>query len=129
MRNALLTLMIAIVAVSGGVHLGVLQTFAWAKMVAENSREQGVAEAIDQTFSGEHPCALCHLVDRAAKDAEKKAPKEAPPTKVFVFEWLAAEADEPLAAPPQDRARWRMDHRDGKVGCLLPEVPPPRRAV
>ncbi len=58
--------------VTTGAHWAVLQSVAWTTMLADNLRTQSVAEAVSQTFDGDHPCPLCCAI-AAGKKSEKKA--------------------------------------------------------
>src|SRR5688572_7907469 len=58
--------------VSMGGHLALLQTIAWGNMLADFSSETSLVEAMDKTFSGEHPCPLCKVVKKSKSEEEKK---------------------------------------------------------
>ena len=62
---------VALVATTGA-HWAVLQSVAWATMLAENLRTSSLTEAVAHTFDGQHPCALCKAV-AAGKKSEKKS--------------------------------------------------------
>ena len=40
----------------------ILQAVAWITMLVSYSLEHGLSRAWQMTFSGEHPCPICHLV-------------------------------------------------------------------
>jgi len=40
----------------------ILQIAAWSFMIASYSAEDGIAEGVSKTFSGQEPCHLCNLV-------------------------------------------------------------------
>lgn len=63
---------VPLLCLSLGLHWGVLQSVAWASMLVERARTQTLAEALDTTFDGQHPCEICVIV-RDGKAAEKKA--------------------------------------------------------
>ena len=46
-----------------GLHWPLLQTVAWAGMIASYSRDASLQEAISKTFDGEHPCTLCETIE------------------------------------------------------------------
>lgn len=50
-----------------GAHLGVMQGVAWTKMLLDYSREVGWIEATSRTFDGQHPCSMCHQVQKEAQ--------------------------------------------------------------
>ncbi|MDB6136608.1 MAG: hypothetical protein JWM59_4851 [Verrucomicrobiales bacterium] len=57
---------------------GVLQAVAWAGMVVSRTAESGMATAVQTTFDGEHPCALCTAIQKSEKSTEPKAPVPLP---------------------------------------------------
>lgn len=63
-------LIVALLAAVGG-HWALLQTVAWTNMLADNLRATSLAEAMQRTFDGKHPCALCKEI-AAGKKSEKK---------------------------------------------------------
>ena len=69
------------------VPANVLQTLGWAGMLADRLAREGMAlsAALEETFDGEHPCALCRAAQTErerevpavpAKSSEKKAPEK-----------------------------------------------------
>jgi hypothetical protein len=50
-----------------GGHWAVLQTAAWAGMLADYGRSYGVEKAVAMTFDGDHPCKLCCKIEAAKK--------------------------------------------------------------
>ena len=58
-----------IVALLGatGAHWAMLQSVAWARMLAENVKTESFEEAISKTFDGKHPCALCKQIAKGRK--------------------------------------------------------------
>ena len=65
-------LLIGTLLVSMGGHLALLQTIAWGNMLVSYSSESSLAEAMDKTFDGEHPCALCMVVKKSKSEDDKK---------------------------------------------------------
>lgn len=47
-----------------GGHWGMLQMVAWTGMLIDFSRDNSFVTAVEMTFDGEHPCAICQEVDR-----------------------------------------------------------------
>lgn len=87
-KAGLLSAALAMFSIAGG-HWAVLQSVAWAGMVADYSRETGsVVTALGQTFDGEHPCDLCRQIASAraveavaaADPSKTAAPDGQPPT-------------------------------------------------
>lgn len=108
-----------------------MRCFAWVKMIATFSQEDGLERAIQKTFDGQHPCHLCHAIQSAAEKESKRSENKAPssskdgfsfakdyrpleevsfPRRTFMtgrFDWperyevLAKLAAEPLSPPPR----------------------------
>jgi hypothetical protein len=55
-----------------GAHWAVMQSVAWATMLADNSHTASLSQALEKTFDGKHPCALCKQISRA-KQSERKS--------------------------------------------------------
>ncbi len=64
--------LIGALMVSMGGHLAVIQTFAWGNMLMDYSSKTSLANAVDKTFDGEHPCHLCKLVKNSKSEEHKK---------------------------------------------------------
>jgi hypothetical protein len=45
-----------------GAHWVALQTTAWTGMLVSRSIATSVADAIETTFDGQHPCAMCSAI-------------------------------------------------------------------
>jgi hypothetical protein len=70
-----------ILVLAGCLHLcggpyGVIQVFAWGKMIVDYSAEKGFVEGVKDTFDGQHPCELCHSIAKA--EEEKSESQETP---------------------------------------------------
>lgn len=123
----------------GGAHLiggplVILQLVAWAGMLVSYSMEDGLAEGVKDTFSGERPCALCRCIDSAEE-------KESPPVLPVGEDQrrLAEGLGQNLRTPevtdlpvPQEK-KWNKT-LVGAVDCRMPEsrrgspeTPPPQR--
>ncbi len=85
----------------GCVHMtcgpqGALQAVAWVSMLANYSLENGVAQGVVDTFSGERPCAMCLMI--ADTDFDGNGSSEAPSPERRGFsqslpqEWQTARA-------------------------------------
>ena len=59
-RSRLLALVLAVALISG--HAGGLQVLAWASMLATRVPVRGWAPAVQSTFSGQDPCAMCRVI-------------------------------------------------------------------
>jgi hypothetical protein len=58
-----------------GAHWAGLQAFAWSRMLIDYSQQGTLLTALDKTFNGQNPCALCHKV-REGTAADQKTQKE-----------------------------------------------------
>jgi len=64
---------VALFSIAGG-HWALLQTVAWARMVQDYSKGTTVAAAVEKTFSGKYPCAMCKKIAEVKKKEEQQAP-------------------------------------------------------
>jgi hypothetical protein len=67
-----------------GLHWVALQSFAWISMLIEYSKRAPLCQAIVQTFDGDHPCSLCHIV-ATGKASEKKSEIQSPAQKIDII--------------------------------------------
>lgn len=63
-------LIIALLGATGG-HWAVLQTIAWAGMLASNLKTESVNTALSKTFDGEHPCQMCKAIKQGRSEAKE----------------------------------------------------------
>ena len=110
-------------ACSVGLHWAVLQSFAWSTMLASNLTRASLSVALQRTFDGKHPCALCKVVAEGRK-SEKKSNPEFSLKKIDGIAHSAAvtvpqPASFPLAIGP-------ATHLTSVL--YRPPVPPPRSA-
>jgi hypothetical protein len=108
-------LVVAIVAALGG-HWCLLRTVAWTTMQAND-----LAEAVQLTFDGQHPCCLCKAI-AAAKKSERKAQY---PAQWKRLEFLVKEEPPRLQAPTQFRLLPLIEAR-AESTTREPPTPPPR---
>ena len=113
-----------------GGQWGVLQVVAWSKMLRSYTQEKGLVEGVKDTFDGDHPCPLCHHIEKAQQEEQKQNPvpvKEleklvkwfsAAPgqTGELALKWSHETARQVFSAPPQSQGQW-----SGR-----PPFPPPR---
>lgn len=127
-----------LVAVLGCLHLcgghwGVMQTVAWAKMLADYSAQDGLVEGAKKTFDGDHPCCMCKAIETAKKQQggthDKKVPQT--PTGLVLKDCVFSPAPLFLPPPPRDCVVLSAPALDlrGDVLGYRPPVPPPRRVV
>lgn len=58
-------------ACSVGLHWSLLQSVAWTTMLVGNLQFLTISEAVQRTFDGKHPCALCKAVAEGKKSEKK----------------------------------------------------------
>jgi hypothetical protein len=80
---------LALFTIAGG-HWLVLQSVAWGQMLNDYSRGGSFTTAVEKTFSGKYPCAMCRKIAEAKKQEEQKAPLLKADKKVEVFVAQAA---------------------------------------
>jgi hypothetical protein len=102
--------------VAVGAHWTLLQSAAWFGMTVKYSQGASLISALEKTFSGKHPCRLCHFVAEGKK-AEKRQALQKVKTHPDFFLCLSA----PLLFPPS------LDLPPPSLSSLLPQVlaPPP----
>lgn len=69
-----LTCIVTAFSIIGG-PMAMYQAFAWSKMLHDRVPSQGLAEALDSTFSGAAPCEHCQKI-AAIKSQQKEEPKK-----------------------------------------------------
>jgi hypothetical protein len=69
-RLGQLLVVLTLVASLGG-HWAMLQTVAWAGMLARNLQRTNLAQAVSDTFDGNHPCAMCKAI-KAGRETEQQ---------------------------------------------------------
>ena len=104
-----------------GAHWFVLQSVAWTTMLADNLRTTSITRAVERTFDGKHPCALCKQISKG-KQSEKKSDFRVEPNK---FEFSYAPAVFIFVSPTQF---WEIASADASANLVphSPLLPPPR---
>jgi hypothetical protein len=123
MLGRLTKLMVTVaLACSIGLHWPLLQSVAWTTMLARNLSQTSLSDAVQLTFDGQHPCALCKAI-AAGKKSEKK-PELLPVNKKVEFCYSAARFI--FAAPA---TYWEVGWPAGAMTSLdrTPPVPPPKQ--
>lgn len=114
---------IAALAVGSGAHFVVLQSVAWATMLVEYSQEASLAEAVEKTFDGAHPCALCLNIQSADKQQkQQQTARPMPDLKGILAPVLR------VAAPTFVFAEWPPLVESAVPLSDSPPIPPPRAA-
>jgi hypothetical protein len=58
-----------------GGHWVVLQSVAWMGMVVNYTQHaESLSQAVEKTFDGRHPCALCQVVKSGRAEEQKREP-------------------------------------------------------
>ena len=88
MRRVLRTIaalfsLLAVLAAGGG-HWAVLQSVAWARMIVEYSGTNSLAQAVEMTFGGKHPCPMCRAIEKGRKQ-ERQQPMTIEVRKLELF--------------------------------------------
>ncbi len=106
----------------------VAQTWAWATMVNDRVPQQGVVSALDSTFSGDSPCAMCCAITEERQDNQEQAPipESDPAAKFLLVAWRRVD----FVWPPSLSHLLRL--REMKTEVLgredEPSLPPPQLA-
>jgi len=107
-----------------GAHWLVLQSVAWTTMLADNLRTTSLPAAVERTFDGKHPRALCKQIAKG-KQTEKKTEFRVEPNK---FEFSYSPAAFVFVAPTDF---WEVSPFDAPASLLprAPPVPPPKELL
>ena len=107
------------------LHLPALQVVAWTGMVVKYAQAVPLAEALEMTFDGDHPCPLCKVIRQAqtADQHEVKAPSAPERTLLFV------ESPQPWIQSVVELARLALVPSVLSGPAVRPPVPPPRNAA
>lgn len=114
---------LAMFSIAGG-HWAVLQSVAWAGMLQDYSRADGFAAAVEKTFSGDYPCALCRKIDEQKKKETPALAKLEQKSEPFLAPRPAAALFPP---PPTYFLSLPAALRPSSV-AFAPPQPIPRRA-
>lgn len=106
-----------------GSHWFFLQSIAWVGMAVTFSRTEPISIALEKTFSGQHPCGLCQVVD-AGRKAEKKTDFQKLETKLDFF----CERVIGMVEEPSPFVRPVPPHHFWAILSDSPALPPPKFA-
>ena len=120
-----LTVLLACLSV--GLHWSAVQMVGWVGMAVEFSRTRPVADALEMTFDGKHPCDLCKLVQNHGPVSEDD-PQSPPESKSELKLLVASIWEQPLFSvkPPAEIAAFPDEPRRASLARERPPVPPPR---
>jgi hypothetical protein len=115
--------MALVLASSVGLHWPLLQSFAWTTMLVGNLKITSFSVAVQRTFDGRHPCALCKAIAEGKK-SERKSDPLVPLKKMEAVNGAAPIVVWPSASFPVLKAQAAL------LATLLraPPTPPPRAA-
>ncbi|MCW1912642.1 hypothetical protein OJ996_03585 [Luteolibacter sp. GHJ8] len=115
---------------AGGPY-SLMQVYAWAGMLVNYSKTEGLLQGAKDTFSGEKPCELCCKIAEARKDDPKgkETPLPLPSLGKFLQDFVAV--DLPLLSPPRSTAylqpafpgRCELE----RILRIAPALPPPKQ--
>ncbi|WP_147263256.1 hypothetical protein [Roseimicrobium gellanilyticum] len=131
MKAAARLLLIVTLMVSIGAHWGVLQVVAWAQMIKSYTAEKGLVQGIEETFNGEHPCAMCQKIAESKKHNDEQAPL--PQDRTEMSKWLSLPSGYVITTVmPCDLVPGKVSG-DMQLGSsqweTTPPTPPPRCGV
>ena len=106
-----------------GAQWTFLQSAAWIGMALRFARTETWSGALQKTFDGQHPCALCHVVAQG-KQSERTQDKLKLGAK---FDWDILAKQVPLYAPAPILIT-SAQHESASLRFEKPHAPPPRRA-
>lgn len=124
MRRFTLFVVLVAFTVSCGGQWPVLQCIAWANMIREYSEMVPMTEAVQMTFSGHYPCALCKAIAEKKNSEQQKSFVLAKYDKKFLTSIAVCsfrlQSSEIVYFETTGSLRFRSD---------APSVPPPRTAL
>ena len=106
---------------STGAQWAFLQGVAWTSMLAENLTHGSLAQSLETTFDGEHPCALCKVIAAAKKtDSKNEVAKVKSEIKFPPCPWAA------LPDVPDPITAFSLAPQFAVALTAPPALPPPR---
>ena len=111
-----------------------MQCVAWAGMLVSYSQKGTVAEAVEKTFDGQHPCPLCLAIREAEKQGAPLEPEQMPPGSELTKLCRDMLPPELIRTWPELSCGEREPVPSGADATGLrrntpPPFPPPRRAA
>jgi len=117
---------VLLVCLSLGFHWALLQGIAWTGMLVAYASEGSVVEAVEKTFDGLHPCALCAKV-KEGRDSDQQQPLPVEQSMKKMSAVLASGIR--LIAPPAESWFFAVLRERRVKWTEAPEPPPPRRGL
>lgn len=65
--------LVAVLATLGG-HWALLQSVAWARMIARNAQHESLPAAVAKALDGRHPCPLCLKIREGRQKEQREGP-------------------------------------------------------
>jgi len=115
--------MVGALVISIGAHWMALQSVAWVGMAVRFAQYEPLTEALNKTFDGQHPCALCKVVAEGRQN-EKKHDNLKVETKID----LMALSLETAIEPPPPFILYPRGPAFASARATAPPLPPPRAA-
>ena len=104
-----------------GAHWAILQATAWAGMLVNYSKTEGVELGFSKTFDGKHPCSLCLSIAKN-KQTEKKQGSQLAAVKIYLID----QSQRWTLSPPHYSSDLRISNFSWFSRDNSPPVPPPR---
>ena len=111
---------------ANGALWNVVQVVAWAKMYHDYSQVMPAARALQITFDGTAPCALCRMSQSAEETAKQQLPHEAALGSGMEKLLLVAESLPVVVVTAPDLVWPGIVHDAGPTRTEVVPVPPPR---
>jgi hypothetical protein len=110
---------------SCGGQWAAFQCVAWANMIREYSEMVPMAQAVEMTFSGQYPCAICKAIAEKKNSEQQKTFLVGKADKKFlpVVSLKMPVAIQSVSVTYFDRATFLVFRSDA------PAIPPPRLAL
>ena len=119
--NEMITKLIIVLMNTLGAHLAILQTVAWARMMAAYSRTESLKVTVQKTFDGEHPCAMCLKIRRASNSRSSLSAVNSQVQSDGTLQNVARlSCRREHAESPSASNSFKNDH------FVLPDFPPPK---
>ena len=114
----------ALLNICGGQWL-VLQSVAWTGMLIKYSQQDGLVEAVGETFDGDHPCNICKRIQQE-KDVDPE--QDVPVEKQWDIKFLTSPRAR-ILYPPTSFDLQLVISQTALTWADPPPIPPPRGTV
>lgn len=122
----LIFILMALALICGAkLHLPALQVVAWTGMVVKYAQAVPLAEALEMTFDGDHPCPLCKVIRQAQTSDQHEMKAPSAPERIQLF----VEPARPWFHSVMELARLAVQPSIHPGPTVRPPVPPPRSAA